>query len=158
ATRLSYVQDIATIVDYVWQSLIIDQGWSPPPSDCGEGGDSRFDIYLLDSIGQADVRGYAVPEVIIGDNPNTPNIIEHFAGYSYLVMDNDIHSKRSIRSTLAHEFHHNIQFGYDANDPYMSIYESGAVWMQHSLFPNDTSVMGFDGLLLNPDLCLGTWQ
>lgn len=156
---LDYVQEVAEAFEYVWQKLIIEAGWSPPTPDCGEGGDRRFDIYLLDSIGLKDALGYAAPEMIVGDNPGTLDAVEQFAGYSYIVIDNDMSGNRQVmQAVVAHEFHHNIQFGYDVFDPYGGIYESGAVWIQQTLFPEYNTAMSFVDFFRTADWCLGLWQ
>lgn len=155
----AYVQEVANAFEFVWQKLIIEAGWSPPTPDCGEGGDRRFDIYLRDSIGRVDALGYASPEIIVGDNPGTLDAVEQFAGYSYIVIDNDMEGNIQVmQAVVAHEFHHNIQFGYDVYDPYGGIYESGAVWIQQTLFPEYNTAMSFTDLFRTPDLCLGIWQ
>lgn len=154
-----YVQEVADAFEFVWQKLIIEAGWSPPTPDCGEGGDRRFDIYLRDSIGRIDALGYATPEMIVGDNPGTLNAIEQFAGYSYIVIDNDMGGNVQVmQAVVAHEFHHNIQFGYDVLDPYGGMYESGAVWIQQTLFPDYNTAMSFVDFFRTPDWCLGLWQ
>ena len=116
---LAYVQEVANAFEFVWQKLIVEANWSPPTPDCGEGGDRRFDIYLQDSIGSIGALGYASPEIIVGDNPGTLDAVEQFAGYSYIVIDNDMNGSIEVmQAVVAHEFHHNIQFGYDVYDPY----------------------------------------
>jgi hypothetical protein len=156
---LAYVQEVANAFEFVWQKLIVEANWSPPTPDCGEGGDRRFDIYLQDSIGSIGALGYASPEIIVGDNPGTLNAVEQFAGYSYIVIDNDMNGSIEVmQAVVAHEFHHNIQFGYDVYDPYGGMYESGAVWIQQTLFPEYATAMTFVDLFRTPDLCLGLWQ
>lgn len=158
-TTPSYVQEVADAFEFVWQKLIIEASWSPPTPDCGEGGDRRFDIYLEDSIGRIGALGYASPEIIVGDNPGTLNAVEQFAGYSYIVIDNDMSGNIQVmQAVVAHEFHHNIQFGYDVFDPYGGMYESGAVWIQQTLFPEYATAMNFVDMFRTPDLCLGLWQ
>lgn len=154
----AYVDAVAEAFEYIWDELILRSAWSPPPPDCGEGGDRQFDIYLKDILGLADALGLAAPEVMVGDNPATPQI-EQFAAYSYIILDNDMgNDLRLMQAAVAHEFHHNIQFGYDMNDPYSSMYESGAVWIQQRLFPDSGIAMNFTDLFRTPDICMGFWQ
>lgn len=118
-------------------------GWALPPQDCGEGGDTRLDVYIM---GLEDgLFGYAHNDNFVGDNPNTPGR-EVNAAYSHLVLDNDMIFENEeisigpneailrLQSTAAHELHHNVQFGYDAQDFYYGFYEGGAAWIEASLY------------------------
>ena len=106
-------------------------GWRQPPSDGTDGGDNRVDIYLQD-LGAQRLFGFAATD----PNQNSQ------AQSSYLVIDNDFAptqyngepSDKSLRLTLAHEYGHVLQYGYDVTaDPWH--YEASAVWLEHRLDP-----------------------
>jgi hypothetical protein len=137
-------------------------GWTMPPPDCGEGGDTRLDVYVqdLDEI----AIGYATVNALVGDNPNT-DVREIRASYGYLSIDNDMALDGEVpfdaldlmRVTAAHEIHHNIQFGYDNNEPFFGFYEAGAVWIETLVFPEISAAAEHASLYLEyPDRCLGS--
>jgi hypothetical protein len=135
--------------------------WRLPPNDCGEGGDERLDVYVMDLSDEAAI-GYAVKENVVGDNPNTPQV-EQYAAYSHLVVENDMEFATPeqaialVRATIAHELHHNVQFGYDYAESYFGFYEAGAVWMETQIFPQYTDAYTYVPYVFQqPDLCLGS--
>lgn len=160
ATTEEYID---AMVDAIERSLDIqfnDLGWLPPPADCGEGGDSRLDIYVLDLINSPGI-GVAVPEGVVGDNPLTERV-ESFATYSYLLVDNDMDFLAGgialdlMTSTVAHEIHHNIQFGYDFNDSFHGFYEAGATWIETLVYPTSNTVYEYvEDVFERPDVCIG---
>jgi hypothetical protein len=155
-----FVNDVQSILESILTTQVHDFGWPSPPPDCGEGGDSRFDIYLLETIEAEDLLGYAEFEGFIGDNPAS-EFVEEYAAYSYLVIDNNfagVPAPRDVmRATAAHEFHHAIQFGYDLNDVLGWYYEATATWMEVQTFPavEDASPYVID-LFETPDLSIGS--
>src|SRR5688500_2409593 len=87
-------------------------GWRQPPND----GDNRVDIYLQD-LGAQRLFGFAATDP--GQNSQAQS--------SYLVIDNDFApaqyngepADKSLRLTLAHEYGHVLQYGYDVTgDPW----------------------------------------
>jgi hypothetical protein len=106
-------------------------GWRPPPSDGGAGGDNRVDIYLQD-LGAQRLFGFAATD------PNQNSRSQS----SYLVIDNDFApaqyngepSDKSLRLTLAHEYGHVLQYGYDVTGDGWH-YEASAVWLEHRMDP-----------------------
>ncbi|MEO1290259.1 MAG: hypothetical protein AAFV93_21110 [Chloroflexota bacterium] len=137
-------------------------GWALPPADCGEGGDTRLDIYVTD-IDFA--LGIARPENLVGDNPNT-DVVEFYAAYSYLVIENDLDYQtdrtqafNDMRTTAAHEVHHNIQFGYDVNDRFFGFYEAGASWIETLVYPElTTAAADVRSVFSRPDRCIGAFR
>lgn len=143
-----HVDECANILEYVWTKEIDTLGYNPPPSDgwypstWNNGGDGKYDIYLLD-LGSA-ILGYTFPETT--DAPN-PAQVWHWT--SYVVLDNDytdypaFHSQYEWLSvTSAHEFFHAIQMGYDAfenevvTEDFVKPYwmEMSAVWMENQVY------------------------
>lgn len=158
-TTLEMVEAVSEALEQAWAYQIYTLGWPAPPFDCGEGGDARFDVYMMD-LDRESILGYTSPDNRITDHPNTP-AIERDAAYSHLALDNDYRDYaeplRVMRATIAHEFHHNIQMGYDFGDSFDGLDEAGATWMETMTFPADESATPYIEDLFNyPDMCVGS--
>ncbi len=103
---------------YLDSSLATHQalGYRLPPGDSLLGGDTLLDVYFEELGG---IYGYAQPE---GPGPEPWN-----DSYSYLVLHRDFldfpanydpegSQAGAAKATCAHEFHHCVQFAYDAGD------------------------------------------
>jgi len=110
-----FVESMAAYCDSSWQKHL-SLGFLEPPPDNGIGGDDKYDVYF-ENMG---FYGYAVPEAS-GARPWNDF-------YSHLVLNNDFIGfppnddpegdiLGAAKVTVAHEFHHAVQFGYDANEP-----------------------------------------
>ncbi len=157
-TNEDFIADVMLVMEEVWDYQIETMGWPAPPTDCGEGGDARFDVYLLEIEGQG-ILGYAQPDGLVGDNPSSDGV-EEYAAYGHLVLDNDYSiaadSAGLMRATAAHEFNHIIQFGYDLNDAARWFYEATATWLETQNYPEDQDAVGYvSSLFESPGLCLG---
>ncbi len=161
AATEAYIDEVYAALDYTMSYQIDQTGWAHPPRDCGEGGDDRFDLYIVDTIGgQGGILGYSSPEGLLVDNPYTPRE-ETWSAYSHLVIDNDfLGTSRDplalMRATTAHEFHHVVQFGYDVGDALSWYYEATATWMETQTFPEyeDATPYVVD-LFQTPQRCVG---
>ncbi|PJF40323.1 MAG: hypothetical protein D6737_12095 [Chloroflexi bacterium] len=154
-----FVEEVANVLDAVWRVQIFEQGWPPPLTDCNEGGDKRFDVYLMEIFSDDNTLGYVIPDALVGDNPNS-EAIEEYAGYTYLVLDNDFigtgNTRAAIRATTAHEFNHAVQFGFDASDAFDGVYEATATWVETQTFPEDEDATPYvEDIFEFPDVCLG---
>jgi hypothetical protein len=141
-------------------------GWPLPPPDGAMGGDGRFDVYLVDVLGDSDDSefGHARPELPGRDNPNT-TAVEDRAAPGYLVLDNDYAPAQIepgedglalMRATAAHELHHVIQFGYDFAEPMEWYNEATSAWMETVTYPAFQDATGYvEGLFSYPELCIG---
>lgn len=165
ATTLEFVELVAQTMEEVYDIQINQLGWAAPPPDGQMGGDSRYDVYLLDLLGdevESRLLGYNSPEGPEGDNPNTPQP-EPRAVPSYLVLDNDYAQDQIedgtpiqvMRATAAHEFHHGIQFGYDSGrSEFRMYYEATASWMETITFPDEEAATGYvEQVFTYPELC-----
>jgi Family of unknown function (DUF6055) len=130
-----YVERVLAVAEHVHQVENEELGWREPLSDGTlGGGHGKTDIYLSEIGGE--LFGYAAPDrdqAVDGRQP------EHLHGY--LVLDNDYspfefpHTEpgHDLKVTLAHEYNHILQFGYDAyEDPWFA--ESSAVWMEDQVY------------------------
>ncbi len=147
-----YVDNCASILDYVWAKEVDTLGYVFPPSDdwyssygWNNGGDGKYDIYLLNF-------GFLYLGATYAETTNAT--AEPWTNWtSFIELDNDYlgydpnlqHSQYEWLSvTAAHEFFHAIQFGYDASEfelgagdmakPYWM--EMSAVWMEDQVYDN----------------------
>lgn len=155
----NFVDEVEQIVEQVLDYQIHVMGWPLPPPDCGEGGDTRFDVYLVELVRDG-YLGYAEPGGLRGDNPNSEHV-EEYSAYSYLVIDNNfagVPAPRPImRVTVAHEFHHNIQQGYDLDDYAHWYYEATSTWMETQTFKEDEDATPYTyDLFQSADYCIGS--
>lgn len=130
---VTQVQEVAERVHTVENERL---GWREPKPDGRKGGKrGKTDIYL-DEIGGA-LFGYAAPDR--GQGTKAHRLPRRLHGY--LVLDNDYdprefpgtNPRENLEVTLAHEYSHILQFGYDAyQDAWFA--ESTAVWMEDLVY------------------------
>lgn len=125
-----YINTIATVFEEVYYHDITELGYTPPPSDGIEGGSPAFDI----EVKSTNAYGWTNYGTLIGDNPNSLNIIEKNAYLSNMVLRNNYigfpnTELENIQVTAAHEFFHAIQLGYDGDEEIWMM-EATAVWME----------------------------
>jgi hypothetical protein len=131
-----YVEKVEAVAEHVHSVENERLGWREPKSDGTEGGgNGKTDIYLA-NVGGA-LFGYAAPDR--GQASRSHRIPRRL--YGYLVIDNDYGPKEfpgttqtgDLEVTLAHEYNHILQFGYDAyQDAWFA--ESTAVWMEDQVY------------------------
>lgn len=116
-------------------------GWQAALPDGDRGGDPRTDIYIVQLGGQ--VFGYSTLD---------PGQGSARSQFGYLVLDNDYSTAEfpissplsALQVTLAHEYNHLLQFGYDvAQDIWL--YESTAVWMEDQVYPDNNDYLRYIG-------------
>ena len=127
-----YIDLTMAVLDSVWVLEIEQLGYNPPPSDNGLGGGDEYDVYVVElGIGRS-YYGFTYP----GTFGTTT--------YSHLEIDNnftDLGYKQTrgldaLRVTIAHEFHHAIQFGYYAKFDGSWWQESTSTWMEEVAYPH----------------------
>lgn len=137
-----YIDIIAAIASKVDSLELNSYNFSTPPADgwyAENGGDERYDIYVK-SLSWG-LYGYVNPEYLAnsysGDNENTSRI-ESNAFTSYMVLRNNYEGfptpqTESLQVTIAHEFFHAIQFGYDGWEATWML-EATATWMEDEVY------------------------
>jgi hypothetical protein len=131
-----YVERVLRVAEHVHQVENDELGWREPKSDGHRGGaNGKTDIYLSQIGGE--LFGYAAPDS--GQATKQHPLPRRL--YGYLVLDNDYSpfefprttQLHDLQVTLAHEYNHILQFGYDAyQDPWFA--ESTAVWMEDQVY------------------------
>ena len=132
----NFVEEVLRVAEHVHSIENGKLGWREPKSDGHEGGgNGKTDIYLSEIGGE--LFGYSAPDR--GQASKDHRIPRRLHGY--LVLDNDYSSfefpgtkpSQDLKVTLAHEYNHILQFGYDAfQDPWFA--ESSATWMEDQVY------------------------
>jgi hypothetical protein len=131
----------ANTLETTWQTEISKFGWARPPKDpVSYPSNGRYPV-RVQSLGSG-LYGFVTSTRLAGNNPSTPwpdkdayascmVLNRSYAGFPSPPID-------SLRSTVAHEFNHSIQFGYGAliGSPHASnvFVEGGATWMEDEVF------------------------
>lgn len=129
-----YVDWLADYADSSFRTEITYLGHNQPPIDYGFGGDNRYDIYIEDMP----YYGYTQPE-----NPGNYPWNDY---YSYIGIENNFYGfpsnddpdgdqKGAMKVTIAHEYYHAIQMGYEvsfSNDVWFM--EISSTWMEEWAF------------------------
>jgi len=119
-------------------SAYVALGFRAPLTDDGtarDGGDGRFDVYLVDFARSAD--GAYRAEVCDGDRCSGYTVQENdFAGYGYPSVD------VGNRTVASHELFHAVQAAYDANQGAV-LSEGTAVWASERFDPSLFDLEGF---------------
>ena len=147
-----YIESLAEVFNYVSKVLHDNMGFIKPPGDgyysssYDNGGNDKYDIYVRQLA--SNFYGYVQFEQYAqgtGDNEKTSNIIENNAITSYMAMRNSytnfnqLSELQNIQTTIAHEFFHTIQLGYDGWEKQWLL-EATAVWMEEELFDDINDV------------------
>ena len=146
-----YVQLVAAEYDAVGEFYANELGFARPAVDDAvrgdNGGDGRFDVYLLDFPTSAD-GAFVVEECAAPSARRCPGYMKHendFAGRNYPTL------ARATRILASHEYFHAVQAGYDAKAGGV-ISEGTAVWASEAYDPTLTDLENFvSGYLDRPD-------
>jgi hypothetical protein len=138
-TTYLYAQKVKIAAEEAWNFQINNLGWQAPPSDgtCG-GGDGKYDIYIKG----LNYYGVTTPET---EEPGTNGYSSYIEITTKLLRSDDVYTPLTddeIKVTIAHEFNHALQFGY--NGTKLSVgsvnnswfYENTATWMEEIQYPN----------------------
>jgi hypothetical protein len=123
------VERTRNIANAVWDRVVTRGGYRQPPRDHG-GPNRKLDIYLA-NIGSRGLYGYCVAEDRVSGRAYT----------GYCVLDDDYSNAeftantptQNLQVTLAHEFFHAVQFGYDAAES-LWFMEGSAAWIEDEIY------------------------
>lgn len=161
-----WVEEVGRVMEMIWSVEIDQLGWPAPIPDEGEGGDTRFDVYLMELFSK-NLGGYVSPDGgFVGDNPATP-ATETQAAYGYLVLENDYIDPNPpgglrvwpaddwLKIIAAHEFNHVLQIGINGSHAMHWWYEATANWMETQVFPHLPDNLESAGAVFkSPDTCM----
>jgi len=127
-----YVDTAVNSLEHAYQVEVVELGFKPPPADDTDG--PEWDIYIENVV---DLYGSTMPDRLIGTSPDVYT--------SYMELDNDYTSTDTrgldgLRITIAHEFFHMIQLGWnaraDANQDFTDLFlwEAGCTWMEDVVY------------------------
>ncbi len=138
------------LLDIVWDTIVgprVEGGlaWPAPDPDSGHGGDDRYDIYIEHLMP-------GLYGVTYADQATGPY------QYSAYTVIGDWMDEDETRVTLAHEFSHGCQYGWDAlEDPWW--FESPAIWIEDIVFDDvDDYLLWIGDAWRYPDLPLDAIQ
>jgi hypothetical protein len=127
-----WVEAVSATAEHVYSVENGTLGWRLPEGDGSRGGGTNLtDIYLED-VGGSGIYGYSAPD----PQPDGDHL------FGYLVLDNDYSASQfpgyasqldPLDVTLAHEYNHVLQFGYDALEETWML-ESTATWMEGKVY------------------------
>ncbi|KAA0271769.1 MAG: hypothetical protein EDQ89_09670 [Acidobacteria bacterium] len=129
----TFLNQIGSAIDRSYDVENGTLGWRRAKSDGhlgarrGVGAEGQVDVYVT-NLG-SNLYGYAA------NDPGQKGARRH----AYLVLDRDYRGfptppVQSMRVTVAHEYNHILQFGYDAFED-LWLFESTATWMEEKVFP-----------------------
>lgn len=130
-----YIDSALIYLEHSYDVIVNQEKWKKPISDLNSvgdnGGSGAIDVYIVD-LGASRVYGIASPVSIPGESGNS----------GYLVIDNDYtesfyntKSYEGLKVTLAHEFHHIVQFAYTQSTPSTIILEMLSTYIEDVCFP-----------------------
>jgi hypothetical protein len=147
-----YLQLVAAEYDKVGDFYADDLGFERPPADDAvpndNGGNARFDVYLVDFSTTSDGSFRAEQCASATRCPGYMKQENDFAGHGYPSL------ALATRILASHEYFHAIQAGYDAKAG-ANINEGTAVWASEQYDPTLDDLEGFvSGYLERPDRSL----
>ncbi|MFN8358767.1 MAG: MXAN_6640 family putative metalloprotease [Candidatus Kapaibacterium sp.] len=142
-----WIDSAGLMMDYIYSVEVVEMGYKTPPTDNLKGGSDQYDIYFVD-LSKEGKYGETVPEgnVTGGIYPRS---------YSFIRIDNNFNAKDSyngkpayatfgydaLKVTLAHEYHHAIQYGYGSATG--SFHEMMSSWIEMRVYPEVTDYINY---------------
>lgn len=163
-----YIDSVAYYADYVYSKECDEFGFKISLSDSAKGGDDKYDIYVVElGIGKKGMTVYGLTDNDVEIKPkigferytSTISIDNDYSPDDYTILDDGTKVKTyketgfiGLKITLAHEFHHAIQFYYGHPFPKADcLAEAVSVFFENKLFPESRDFTQYvNRLLLNP--------
>ncbi len=125
-----YIDLAVTVLDSTWILEVEQLSYNPPPSDNGLGGGDEYDIYIVELSGA--YYGFTHPDATTATTSSYIRIDNNFTDLRY----KQTRGLEALRVTIAHEFHHAIQFGYYAGRDGSWWQESTSTWIEEVAYPH----------------------
>ena len=140
-----YIDQVIEVFNHVSDKFHTEMGYTRPPSDGyysstrDKGGSDHYDVYIRAIPSK--YYGYVQPEEYAqgkGDNERSELRNEQNSFTSYMAIRNNykkfsLSEIENIKVTAAHEYFHDIQFGYDGwEKPWLL--EASAIWMEEEIY------------------------
>ncbi|MCF7886601.1 MAG: T9SS type A sorting domain-containing protein [Candidatus Marinimicrobia bacterium] len=131
-------------------SILIDSlGFEAPPENNKDG--PEYDIYVRE-FGHTSDYGGTTPEMKINNTDRDHD------WYSYIEIDNDYddggkyytNGLEGLRATIAHEFFHMVQLGYNYFDGDVFFLEWSSVWFEDIAYPQVNDYLQYKAFFKNP--------
>lgn len=134
-----YAESTASYVSYCWAKEVDTLGWAPPPPDYSQGGDDRYDFYIM--VLSSGVMGATYPEYGYS-TPYPDGVCSH-------IRLSKAYSGGDLQVTIAHEFNHACQMRYSDNEGTWWM-ENCATWMEDNCYNNDNYYIDYLSSSPNP--------
>lgn len=130
-----YIDMVRDIAEHVWRKEIDTMQYTAPPSDGGILENDKFDLYIY-KVGK--YYGVTWREQSVGDNPNSVGTTENNAWTGYIALRNNYsgfsgNDEEALKVTMAHEFMHAIENGYDALEK-VWLKEVTSTWVEDEVY------------------------
>jgi hypothetical protein len=132
ATTYAWACSTLAFAEQVYDCFVTDRGWTTWPPDGTLGGDSKYDIYIWNTVG-AGYYGVCVPE-----DPYTVLYPDGYTSFVSVCKDSvgqPFPKYRRLAALVAHELGHGLQIAYSKfESPLWAFYENTSVWMEDACF------------------------
>ncbi len=145
----AFVAEAARTFDYVYDLLIHEMGYHPPPDDLGGGGTPQLDVYIMQFSLYGETR---FEQSVPGSNGQRYT--------SFIIIDNDFFGSAfktqgvdALHVTAAHEFFHMVQGGYryfpSTSMDSRFLFEASSVWFEEVAFDEVNDYLQYVQTFLN---------
>ena len=147
-----YLDILKVELEYIWDKEVTQMGFKQPDFD------GYIDVYVANTGLILDANtltlstgylGYSVYDEATGETYMVMN--GGMGSYSDYLTGIKISAKNNLKSTLAHEFFHLVQYAYahgteDFYDKNMWLYEGSAVWMEYQVYPDISAYLIYNDI------------
>lgn len=128
-----WVEMVAGVFEYVYDVEVNKMGYSAPPV-------TKYDVYLRD-LASDSVYGYTQNDSVGATATSYPSYIEIDRSFTSSIYGSYT-PLTSLRITAAHEFHHAIQFGYNAYFD-TSFAEMTSTWIEDEVYDSGNQLYSY---------------
>ncbi len=149
-----YIDSTIIFLEHSYDVEVNQLGWNKPLSDSSlsdNGGSGAVDVYIMDlsTAYLTGVYGLAAPIDLPSSKIGNSGIL--FIDNNYTDSIYKTQSYEGLKVTIAHEFHHVIQFSYVKNHPSPIVFEMMATYIEDKVFEGVLDMKNYvNPLLKNP--------